>query len=231
MLIGPNEDFERVVYMGVVAHICAAAPNGPRYDQSMSAEERAREENGLLLCRYCAALVDVDPVSYPAELLHLWKEAAYRSALNQLAVPVDGAEDSRCWSVVGELVRTSLCIYQTQGTISKEARFRSYAGILYQLLFEALPHESDYGKQTELWVSAVEKIADDGLEHVHVRAARYDQSFPRRYRYLMDELWTYSFHPQEQKARLLNMIEGIVRELFHSGEVFGLKENNAKACF
>lgn len=56
MLIGPSEDFKKVVYMGVVAHICAAAPNGPRYDRMMSAEERASEERLAfvpLLCRAC----------------------------------------------------------------------------------------------------------------------------------------------------------------------------------
>ena len=60
MTIGPSEDFKKIQYLGVVSHICAAAPGGPRYDPAMSPEERAGEENGLLLCRYCAALIDTD---------------------------------------------------------------------------------------------------------------------------------------------------------------------------
>lgn len=231
MLIGPSEDFKKVVYMGVVAHICAAAPNGLRYDRMMSAEERASEENGLLLCRYCAALVDVDERSYPPELLRLWKRQAYQLAQDLLASPAGGTEDARCWQTVRELVRVCLCTYQTQGTVSKDARFRSYAGILYQLLFEELPQEPDYDQQIKLWSAAIDQILWDALESVHVRAARYDRSFPRRYRYLMEELRTYAFQPQEQKARLLNMIEVTVQELFRSGEAFGLKENNAREIF
>lgn len=231
MLIGPSEDFEKVVYMGVVAHICAAAPKGPRYDPSMTAEERCSEANGLLLCKYCAALIDVDEDSYPPELLRMWKQQAYQRAFDQLAVPASNVEDFRGWHVVRELVRTCLCTYQTQGSVSKEARFRSYAGILYQLLFERLPQETDYDRQMELWLEAISQIVFDGLEHVRVRAAHYDRSFPRRYRGLMKELDTYAFRPEEQKAKLLNMIEVTVQEVFHSGEVFGLEQNNKQDVF
>lgn len=192
-LIGPSEDFEKVVYMGTVSHIRAASPGGPRYDPGMTPEERAGEENGLLLCRYCAALVDADELSYPADLLRLWKRQAYQFALDMLSAPAGQAEDPLCWSVVRELVRLCLCSYQTQGRVSKSARFRSYAGILYQLFFESLPPRTDYDEQMELWIQAVDKIASDALEDVPVRRARYDRSFPRRYRYLLEELKTYAF--------------------------------------
>lgn len=231
MLVGPSEDFKKAVYLGTVAHICAAAPGGPRYDPSMTPEERAGEENGLLLCRHCAALVDIEERTYPTEVLRQWKRQAYKLALGLLAEPANGMEDSRCWLTVKEMVRVCLCLYQTQGCVSKEARFRSYAGILYRLFFEDLPRETDYDRQIVLWREAVEKIVFDGLEDTACRVARYDGSFPRRYRCLMAELQTYAFQPREQRARLLNVIEGAIQELFHSGEAFGLRENQSKEVF
>ena len=231
VLIGPSEDFKEVVYMGVAAHIYGASPRGPRYDPSMTAEERASEENGLLLCKYCAALVDVEEKSYPPELLILWKKQAYQLARDLLMAPAEGVTDMRCWSAVQDLVRVCLCTYQTQGHVSKHANFRSCAGVLYRLLFEDLPQEADYDKQMKLWESAVQKIADSVLESVSCRVSRHDRSFPRRYRELMEELQTYDFQPQAHKAQLLNVMEAATKRLFDVEEAFGLKENNSREIF
>ena len=231
MLIGPSEDFKEITYLGIVSHICAASPGGPRYDPSMTPEERADEENGLLLCRYCAALVDVDERSYSVDLLRSWKMQAYQSALNMLMAPASPPEDPLCWSVIRNLVHVCLCTYQTQGTVSKDARFRSYAGILYQLFFVALPSETNYDQQVTLWLLAIDKIALDVLESVPFRVSHHDRSFLRRYQYLMEELQTYSFDASTHKAQVLNVIEAEVRQLFLSGVAFGLKENNKKSVF
>lgn len=231
LLIGPSQDFKKAIYVGVVAHICAAAPNGPRYDPLMTHEERSGEENGILLCREHAAIIDIDEASYPTELLKQWKQAAYERTRELLAEPVNDPDDHRCRSVVRALVQACLCTYQTQGTISKKARFRSYAGILYQLLFEELPQEPDYDMQTNLWLSAIDKIVFDVLEPVHCRVSRHDRSFPRRYYYMMEEMKTYSFQPGYSRDRVIDIIESAVRELFQSGEAFGLKENNEKKIF
>ena len=42
------------------AHICAAAQGGPRYDASMTPEERKSFENGIWLCQSCSKLIDTD---------------------------------------------------------------------------------------------------------------------------------------------------------------------------
>lgn len=164
MLIGPSRNFKRVVYTGVAAHICAAAPGGPRYDPAMTHEERSAEENGLFLCGHCARLIDTDVEAYPPELLRQWRMQAYQRALAPAAL--DNGVDPRCRSVVEELVRVCLCTYQTRGQVLPNARFRSCAGILYRLLFEDLPQEADYEEQMKLWESAVQKIADSVLERV-----------------------------------------------------------------
>lgn len=231
MTIGPSRDGSKVINMGVVAHICAAAPNGPRYDASMTPEERRAEDNGLLLCRYCASQVDFDEYAYPSELLRNWKEQTYRLAWELLAVPSVGETDPRGWTVVQELVRACLGAYQTHGQISPKARYRSYAGILYQLLFEDLPKQDTYDRQIELWLKAVQSISNDVLESTHCRAERYVKTFPRQYRVMMEELHTYYLDVWMQKGSVLNIIENTVRSLFQTGEAFGLKENNSREIF
>lgn len=231
MTVGPSADGDKVVNMGVVAHICAAAPNGPRYDASMTPEERRAEDNGLLLCRYCASRIDFDERAYPPELLRNWKEQTYRLAWELLAVPSAGETDPRGWTVIRDLVRTCLSAYQTHGQLSQTARYRSYAGVLYRLLFEDLPKQDTHDRQMELWLEAVQRIADDVLERVSCRAARYGGGFPGQYRVLMEELRTYSFDVRERKESVMNVMENTVHGLFQTGEAFGLKENNLREIF
>lgn len=44
--VGATSDGEGKIDVGIAAHICAAAPGGPRYDEKMSPEERSSAKNG-----------------------------------------------------------------------------------------------------------------------------------------------------------------------------------------
>jgi hypothetical protein len=82
---GPQEHPRKAVNIGVAAHICAAAPGGPRYDPRMTSVERGDIDNGLWLCQTCAKLVDNDTHHYTADLLRQWRrlsEAAAQTAVN-----------------------------------------------------------------------------------------------------------------------------------------------------
>ena len=81
---GPQVDASKALNVGVAAHITAAAPGGPRYDASRSAEQRADPSNGIWLCQTCAKLVDNDPTRFSASLLHEWKTEAERSQLDRI---------------------------------------------------------------------------------------------------------------------------------------------------
>jgi len=81
---GPQEDPERAINVGVAAHITAAAPGGPRYDNSLTAEQRRSIENGIWLCQRCAKLVDNDPLRYSCEVLREWKREAEKTAIYEL---------------------------------------------------------------------------------------------------------------------------------------------------
>jgi len=67
---------DKVVNLGVAAHITAAAPGGPRYDSSLSPEQRKLAQNAIWLCQTCAKLIDNDELRYTVEILKSWKAKA-----------------------------------------------------------------------------------------------------------------------------------------------------------
>ena len=81
---GPNFAPTKATRIGVAAHITAAATGGPRYDMSLSAEQRSSIENGIWLCQNCSKLVDSDPLTYPVEVLQSWKTLAENRARAEL---------------------------------------------------------------------------------------------------------------------------------------------------
>jgi hypothetical protein len=81
---GPNFAPEKATRIGVAAHITAAAPGGPRYDPSLTSEERRSIHNGIWLCQSCARLIDVDPTRYSVLRLLKWRQEAEQAALDEL---------------------------------------------------------------------------------------------------------------------------------------------------
>jgi hypothetical protein len=77
---GPQRNPTRAVNVGVAAHICAASPEGPRYDEAAAREIRVGAENGIWLCQTCAKLIDNDVEAYSVKLLRLWKSNAEQEA-------------------------------------------------------------------------------------------------------------------------------------------------------
>ena len=69
---GPRTETDKAINIGVAAHITAASASGPRYDPSLTAEERRHPDNDLWLCQNCAKLVDNDPAAYPVHLRPCW---------------------------------------------------------------------------------------------------------------------------------------------------------------
>lgn len=73
---GPHSNVDKKVSIGEAAHITAASPGGPRYDDSLTPEQRRSNDNGIWLCRTHARLIDSDVDTYPVELLRSWKAQA-----------------------------------------------------------------------------------------------------------------------------------------------------------
>lgn len=81
---GPQEDPEKAINVGVAAHITAASPGGPRYDHSLTIEQRQSIENSIWLCQTCAKLIDNDPLRYSSNILKDWKKVAETAAIQEL---------------------------------------------------------------------------------------------------------------------------------------------------
>lgn len=73
---GPQVDSHGTINIGVASHISAASPGGPRYDEALTAQQRASQENGIWLCQTCAKVVDSDLSRFTKELLKSWKRQA-----------------------------------------------------------------------------------------------------------------------------------------------------------
>ncbi|MFH1057111.1 MAG: HNH endonuclease [Pseudomonadota bacterium] len=84
---GPQVDPNGSVNIGVAAHITAAAPNGPRYDEYMNGEERSSAANGIWLCQNCAKMIDSDTNKYTVDLLHEWRRHSERAANMEIENP------------------------------------------------------------------------------------------------------------------------------------------------
>ena len=81
---GPSSDPRRAVSIGVASHITAAAAAGPRYDATLSAEQRSSFDNGIWLDEACHKLVDGDSKYYSVQLLRDWRRRAEALALREL---------------------------------------------------------------------------------------------------------------------------------------------------
>lgn len=84
---GANTDPSKTTNIGVAAHICAAASGGPRYDSTMTEEERKSSNNGIWLCQSCSKLIDSDTTRYSKETLIAWKAMAEKASAMELEHP------------------------------------------------------------------------------------------------------------------------------------------------
>lgn len=90
LTIGPEQGGDGTVVVGVAAHITAAAKGGPRYDSSLTPEQRRHQSNGIWLCEIHGKQVDADDQHFTVETLHAWKKAAESEAadaITRLHVP------------------------------------------------------------------------------------------------------------------------------------------------
>lgn len=72
--VGPSDDSpDGVINVGVAAHICAAAPNGPRYAPDMTREQRRDIRNGIWLCATHGQEVDRDVTRFTSDKLAAFK--------------------------------------------------------------------------------------------------------------------------------------------------------------
>lgn len=74
--VGATADGDGEINIGTAAHICAAAPGGPRFDEKMTPEQRSSAKNGIWLCRDHGKAIDSDVGAFTVDLLRKWKRQA-----------------------------------------------------------------------------------------------------------------------------------------------------------
>jgi hypothetical protein len=88
LTIAPSEiDTSKYIYVGVASHITAAASGGPRYDSTLTTEQRSSIDNAIFLCSTCSVMIDKNNgLDFPKDILIKWKndhEIWVRSQLNK----------------------------------------------------------------------------------------------------------------------------------------------------
>lgn len=89
---GPHSDFSKSINIGVAAHITAAEIHGPRYDSSLTQDERKSAANGIWLCQDCAKLIDSDVIKYAVHVITEWKKTSEEIALSKISSHVSVSE-------------------------------------------------------------------------------------------------------------------------------------------
>ena len=84
----------QVTSIGVAAHICAASSGGPRYDESMTSQERKSIDNAIWLCNNCSTLIDKNEASYSVAILKEWKKIADNTAYKELGKKLPDSNDA-----------------------------------------------------------------------------------------------------------------------------------------
>jgi len=88
LTIAPAEsDAMSFLFIGKAAHICAASAGGPRFDPTMTSDQRKSIDNAIFLCSSCADMIDRNGGSdFSVDLLKKWKsehEPWVRANLNR----------------------------------------------------------------------------------------------------------------------------------------------------
>lgn len=165
--VGPGGGVDGISLIGVAAHICAAAPGGPRYDEKMSAEERSSIYNGIWLCQNCAHLIDTDTQRYTVDVLQTIKAKAEAKAH----------------------VKISLNTHESDITISDELKNHMITNIrIMKEWAKYLRNESDnyhpatiyaddvriYNVCVDIYSSIVQLVNTEMQNHIQLKQARLD---------------------------------------------------------
>jgi ribosome-binding protein aMBF1 (putative translation factor) len=105
-----------------IAHIAGEAPGAPRFDSTMTDEDRRRFDNLLLLCPSCHRRIDrLEPEAHPTELLaemkrqhecraepaSAWADEMEVARVVRLALTAFGSGEGRRRADFGEAVRSA----------------------------------------------------------------------------------------------------------------------------
>ena len=238
---GANTNPEKITNIGVAAHICAAAQGGPRYDASMTPEERKSFENGIWLCQSCSKLIDTDITRYPKELLQSWKQLAEQTAI----LEVETTSSTPAFEKDKELVQFYLECFDRpafQDDIYQEGRMEDFDKAIEDTLIAlntgvlrtrdgSILKQAD-GKssvQNSLWREKLYTITDM-LTAIRrrLKIAKKEKAYST---YGTGEDVAYCFYDRELAEWLNSTREEILKILSSICKEAGLRELHFRNCF
>jgi hypothetical protein len=120
---GPRTDSDKAFTIGKAAHIKAAAPGGPRYDETQTPAQRRSIKNGIFGCANCADRIDRDEGAYPPEERHRLKDNAEKLAKERLGrLPVSQSLVPRTQSDIERAVKL-FCLSEAERQEQLDPRF------------------------------------------------------------------------------------------------------------
>jgi len=128
---GPCAQPDKIVTAGDAAHISAASPNGPRFDPSLSSEERRAYDNGIWLCVVHARVIDQDDSHYTVERLRSWKSQAEAHAMERLGKPQ--TQPTACSSDIRRFVALAKSVIAGLRAYTRDSSFVGIEGPLKQV--------------------------------------------------------------------------------------------------
>lgn len=148
----PGSGATGVIRGGDAAHITAASPKGPRYDERISEMERSSIENGIWLCVVCSRKIDHNQNAYPVELLREWKTSAEAAATQEFGKPLITQQDQNQREIIAKL--DSIQAHLANGRTSNQMGAEPLDHLL-----EALRRLAESGKARG---SAAMQLSSDG---------------------------------------------------------------------
>ncbi|MGH9460197.1 MAG: hypothetical protein ACRD1X_03205 [Vicinamibacteria bacterium] len=115
--IGPGDGPTGIINVGEAAHITAASSDGPRYDPSLTPEQRRSIDNGIWLCSSCADMVDHSPRGFSTSHLRAWRHQAEEEGLRRLGQAAAGENLPAQRFSDGELTLLATAAATTTGEI------------------------------------------------------------------------------------------------------------------
>jgi hypothetical protein len=173
--IGAAQGHGGVMNVGEAAHITAASPGGPRYDATLTTEERRAEANGIWLCRTHAKLVDSDDQHFTVDVLRGWKrdseERSFR-ALMEAGTDIT-AQEQRATALDEVLVRLSEAAKRDLAAFKRMAWWPRYAVALGLRMPDEAGSPSRYAsfRQPLQWRALAENLYASRLETWLLRSA------------------------------------------------------------
>ncbi|HID98802.1 MAG TPA: hypothetical protein EYP59_00725 [Thiotrichaceae bacterium] len=150
---GPTTLPDKVNNIGKAAHICAAAKGGPRYDPTMTKQQRKSIDNAIWLCSNCSTIIDNDETVYTVELLKKWKHKAEDRANKEIG---NKLPDNN------ETINTLTTAFSGQSTMILHNAIPNVCQAIsnrYELLDPRLDVETSYfNKTTHFSISAKESV-------------------------------------------------------------------------